>query len=166
MKKLASGLVAGALLLTLTAGAVSADSSVHNLPSVPPVSDANVIVPFGSDKPSSSASTHDISVSSYNYQVQKVGAQVYTDKWLTGSTTMKVSVLDWTLVNDGGGSTNKLLISVYSANGLVANKEINPNNTFSASFTGLNKSTKYYVKFSVTTGNENTYSFNGAISAK
>lgn len=164
MKKIASSLVAGALLLSLTAGLASADSSVHTLPTVPPANESNVIVPFGSDKPGSNASTHDLSVSKYNYQVQKVGYEVFTDKWLTGSTTMKVTVLDWKLVNDGDGATNKLLISVYSANGLVANKEINPNTTVAASFSGLNKSTKYYVKFSVTTGNENTYSFNGTIS--
>ncbi|WP_405131173.1 hypothetical protein MHB43_01305 [Paenibacillus sp. FSL H8-0317] len=165
MKKLASGLIAGALLLSLTAGVASADSSVHNLPSVAPVNNTNVIVPFGQDKPGTSASTHDLSVSSYNYQVQKVGYEVFTDKWLTGATSIKVQVLNWALVNNGGGATNKLIISVYSANGLVANKQINPNNTLSHTFTGLNKSTKYYVKFSVDTGNDNTYSFNGAISS-
>jgi hypothetical protein len=165
--KLASSLVASALLLSLTTGAGAfaspSNDGVNQLVTTPPVSEFNVITPFGADKPSSGASVHNLSVSEYNYQVQKIGYRVYTDKWLKGATSLKVSVNNWKIIKDWGGESNELAISLYSENGFVDSKTINPSQTFSASFSGLTSTKKYYVMFQVPTNN-NTYSFNGTIS--
>ncbi|MCZ1265398.1 hypothetical protein DC345_30215 [Paenibacillus taichungensis] len=165
MKKIASSLVAGALLLTLTAGAVSADSTVHTLPTVPPASSA-VITPFGANAPGSSASSHDLTASNYNYQVSEVGAQVYTDKWLTGSTTMSVSVTNVKNVGETPGNLNGVNVAIFnSSNKQVAikNIDLSKSTSGSVSFSGLTSSSKYYVEFSVPRSGLK-FSFNGTIS--
>ncbi|MGF6354093.1 hypothetical protein ABIE27_002003 [Paenibacillus sp. 4624] len=162
MKKLASGLIAGALLLSLTAGVASADSSVHTLSTVPPTS-SNVIVPFGANEPGINASTHNLSTSSYNYQVTRIGAKLYTEKWLTGSSTMKVTVENVENVGSTPGALSGVNVAVYK-NQLVSIKNISkPTRIGSVSFSGLDSSKKYYVEFTVPTSGR-LFSFNGTIS--
>ncbi|MDR6726091.1 hypothetical protein J2W91_004597 [Paenibacillus amylolyticus] len=164
MKKLVGSLVASALFLSLTAGAVSADSNVHTLPTVPPVSSENVITPFGAYAPGSNASTHNISTSNYNYQVSEVGAQVYTDKWLTGSSTMKVTVTNVKNVGETPGKLSGVNVAIFNEkNRQVIIGNIDLTRSSSVSFSGLNSSDKYYVEFSVPRSGLK-WAFNGAIS--
>lgn len=174
MKKIVSSIAAAALALTLSTGAsVSADQPIHHLTATaPPViindSIPGLITPFGSEKPGKNASVHDLSVSDYSYQVSRIGYAVYTDKWLTGKTSMKVSVSNWKVLEDWGGTSNSLTIEIYKPStlfnsGFVEEKTINPNNVSSVTFSGLSASEKYYIVFSVP-NNGNIYSFNGKIS--
>lgn len=142
-------------------------STVNELISAPPSESENTggIQPYGAKPPASGASTHDLSISAYNYQVEKVGAQVYTDKFLKGKTTMNVSVKNWKLIVAYAGTSNQVTVTVYNSSGkkVDSNTITIKNNTGSTSFSGLSKTTKYYVKFSVPL-NSNTYSFDGSIS--
>lgn len=124
------------------------------------------IMPRGMDKPGKKASSHDISVSAYNYQVEKVGAQVYTDKFITGKKSMKITVKDWKITTDWAIAKNTLTITLYDSSGKKVSSDsvtMVKDGSDSVSFTGLNASTKYYVMFSVEL-NKQTYSFNGSIS--
>lgn len=170
MKKrngLANGLLVASMALVLaTGGSAYASGDYHELSITPPnlESSNGGITIFGANPPSSGASSHDVSVSDYNYQISKIGYRVYTDKWLTGTTSLKVTVDNWKLVEDYGGTSNSLTIAVHkSSGGIVASKTINTNEVLRASFTDLTKSSNYYVSFSVP-NNGNTYSFNGSIS--
>lgn len=145
-------------------------SSVDTLIPTPPVSSGNIgnggISVYGEKPPGSSAEVHNISISAYNYQVEKVGAQVYTSKLIKGKASMKITVENWKRLPGGGtGTNNELTLTVYKSDGTkVKSKTITiSNKKGSHTFTGLNSSTKYYVKFSVPQ-NTNTYSFNGSIS--
>ncbi|KZN99329.1 hypothetical protein [Bacillus badius] len=167
MKKIATVLLSSALLFSPVALNSQTEASTLNqlVPIAPSDSEIGSMQPYGMNPPTSSASTHDISVSTYNYQVSKVGAQVYTDKFIKGKTTMKISVKNWKVLNSHGGTSNSLTLTVYNSSGKkVAGKTITiSKGSGSASFSGLSSSTKYYVKFSVPL-NSNTYSFNGSIS--
>jgi hypothetical protein len=77
---------------------------------------------------------------------------------------MSVSVSNWVVKEYYGGTRNSLTVEVYSSSGLVASRTLTMNGTSgSASFSGLNSNTNYYVRFSVP-NNGNKYSFNGKIS--
>ena len=172
MKKTAAILLSSALLLSPTllssqveASTVNGNSTNVNVlvPNEPSFGTPGGIQPYGKNPPSSDASTHNISVSAYEYQIQKVGFAVYTDKFIKGKTSMKVTVLNFKkelnkVPEDG------LTISVYNAsdNKLVESKKVALSTSNSVSFSGLKASTKYYVKFAVI-NNGNTYSFNGKI---
>lgn len=120
---------------------------------------------MGANAPGSNASIHDLSVSSYNYQVSEVGAQVYTDKWIKGSSKMKVTVTNVKNVGETPGSLSGVTITVYNAsNQAVASGNINPNTTSSITFSGLSSSNKYYVEFSVPRSGLK-FAFNGTISS-
>ncbi|MFJ8520714.1 hypothetical protein [Lysinibacillus xylanilyticus] len=124
------------------------------------------IMPRGMEKPGKNASSHDISVSAYNYQVEKVGAQVYTDKFIKGKKSMTVTVKKWDIKTDWGIAKNKLTITLYDSSGKKVSSDsvtMAQGGSDSVSFTGLSASTKYYVMFSVEL-NKQTYSFNGSIS--
>jgi hypothetical protein len=117
-------------------------------------SNVNILVEEGfrgANPPSSGASTHDLSISSYNYQINEVGAQVYTDKWLTGASSMKVTVGKMTALNvpdDTCTADRKTTVTVYNSSGTeVASKLISENSNYT--FTGLSSSSKYYIKFAV-----------------
>jgi hypothetical protein len=120
----------------------------------------------GASRPSANASTHNIGVSAYNYQVQRVGAAVFTDKLLTGKTSMRITANNWKCsVSHGLNTSNQLTLTVFNSSGSqVATRTVTVHGgSASHTFTGLNRNTKYYVRFSVPT-NGNIYSFNGAIS--
>lgn len=147
---------------------VKVQNTINELvPTAPTAPSGGGITTYGSKPPSSSASTHNISISDYNYQVSKIGAQLYTDKFLTGKTSMRITVKNWKVLIDYGITPTTLTITLYdssgkkiaSPQGVPMDKYYNSNSVY---FSGLNKSTKYYVKFSVLTNNQ-TYSFNGSI---
>jgi hypothetical protein len=163
IKRIVLMVLAFTMLLALASTALA--NGANTLQEYPPPPEG--FVPYGASAPSSSASTHDLSVSAYNYQVQEVGAQVYTDKWLTGKSSMKVTVLNWKLVTQGDirfPTTTTVTLTVYNSSGTaVASCDLNTAYTSYYTFTGLSSIVKYYVKFSVPL-NEHTYSFNGSIS--
>lgn len=154
-------------MMVSTAGmnAFATYGDIHTLIPTPPINNSVEITPFGSSAPPSSASTHDVSISDYNYQVQKMGYQVYTDKWLTGASSIIITVENWNVVEDYGGTNDKVTIKVYnSSNTFFDSKAVTIKNGIgSASFSRLTPTSKYYVCFEVGT-NSNKYSFNGAIS--
>lgn len=179
MRKLTTTLLSSALLISPITSISQAEASTQNtpievnetntlntlVPTIPTDSEL-IIVPYGAEKPDKNASTHDISISAYNYQVAKVGAQVYTDKFIKGKTSMKVTVNNWTITKYHGVAKNDLTITLYNSSGKkISSKTLSmtEDRSNSASFTGLSTSTKYYVEFSVEL-NEQTYSFDGSIS--
>lgn len=124
---------------------------------------------YGANPPGSGASTHNLSVSPYNYQVEQVGYRVFTDKWLTGVSSMKVTVENWELIEQYGGTSDKLTISVCQ-NGFWGDTcdsktitGLNEGGSDYVTFNNLSSSTEYYVRFEVPT-NGNKYKFNGKIS--
>lgn len=123
------------------------------------------IEPQGANPPSGFADTHDLSVSDYNYQVTNIGYRVYTSKWLTGVSSIKISVSNWKLLEEYHGATkDQLTLRVYnSSKKLVDSKTITIySGSGSATFSGLSSTSKYYVCFEVPT-NSNRYSFDGSI---
>lgn len=122
----------------------------------------------GANPPSSRADTHDLSISDYNYQVSDIGYKVFTSKFLTGVTSLKITVTDWKLTQSyTGAKNNELTLNIYdSKKNLITSKTITiSENKGSATFTGLSATSKYYICFEVPT-NSNRYSFSGVISKK
>ena len=118
----------------------------------------------GSERPSNSASVHNLSKSSYSYKVNEIGAQVFTNSWLTGKDTMNVSISNWKILQNFGGTNDKVTVYLYnSSNRIVDSEEVTiKNGSGSVEFKGLNSSSKYYICFSVPL-NSNKYSFSGTI---
>lgn len=146
---------------------VAASEGVDTLVPVPPAT-AFEIGTRGADPPSSRADIHDLSVSAYNYQVTDMGYRVYSGKWLTGASSIDVSVENWNLIKEYHGATNnKLTIRIYDS----SKKQVASDTIFiyygggSTSFTGLTATANYYVCVEVPT-NGNRYSFNGTISKR
>lgn len=164
VRSLLSMLIALAMIFTTGITCLAKDD-VHTLITTPPSTQSSGgITTQGSSAPGSKASTHDLTVNNYNYQVQEVGAQVYTDKWLTGATSIKVTVNNWTKTTNGGSTLNRLTIYVINSKGkVISSQQIDPTTTNSVTLTGLTASAKYYVKFAVPT-NGNKFSFDGTIS--
>ncbi|MGM9612113.1 MAG: hypothetical protein ACI3XZ_01285 [Butyricicoccus sp.] len=171
MRKFTSCLLACFMCLSLIISASAVNQNdVHILQDVPPASEE--IMPYGANPPSSSNGTHDLSSSDYDYTVTSVGAQVYTDRWLTGAKSIKCSVLGYrhtdgtTLLNYEAvtfsvyNSKGKLVSSNYADLGRWAGED---NGYGSCIVTGLSSSEKYYVKISVTQDNI-TRAFSGTIS--
>lgn len=145
---------------------VSAKEEVYTLSPTPPA--ISGVETRGANPPTIFADTHDLSVSGYNYQVTDMGYQVFTSKWLTGASSIKISVSNWTLIKQYHGATsNQLTLKVYnSSKKLVDSKTITiSSGSGSATFTGLTSSSKYYICFEVPT-NSNRYSFDGSIYKK
>lgn len=123
----------------------------------------------GANPPGKYADIHDLSVSNYEYQVTDMGAAVYTSKWITGASSIRVTVLNWTVLSSSVGATNnEVTVSVYDSNKTyVTGSTFTINSALHGWYcelSGLNSSSKYYVRFSVPL-NGNRYSFNGAISS-
>lgn len=109
------------------------------------------------------------SVSDYNYQVLDVGYRVFTDKWLTGVSSMKVTVENWEILEEYAGTNDEVTISVCKHGfwGDTCDSQtitgLSEGDSDYVTFSGLDSSTKYYVRFEVPT-NGNRYKFNGTIS--
>ncbi|MFV0239163.1 MAG: hypothetical protein ACK5H4_03865 [Lacrimispora sphenoides] len=160
LKKLLTITLAVIMVMGMSTSAFAAED-IDILTPIPPSS----IQTRGANPPSSSADTHDLSISNYKYQVDDVGYRVYTSKWLTGATSIKVSVDNWTLLEDYGGTSDKLTIRVFnSSKKEVTSKTITITRGYgTATLSGLTSTAKYYVCFEVPT-NSNRYKFNGNIS--
>ena len=142
---------------------VSAKEEVYTLSPTPPA--ISEIEPQGANPPSGFADTHDLSVSDYNYQVTNIGYRVYTSKWLTGVSSIKISVSNWKLLEEYHGATNnQLTLRVYNSSKKLVDSETITiySGSGSATFSGLSSTSKYYVCFEVPT-NSNRYSFDGSI---
>lgn len=166
MKKIVTVLLLSVLLFSPVGFNSQAEASTLNqlIPTAPADSGYGGTETYGAKVPTSKASTHNISTSAYNYQVEKVGAQVYTDKFIKGKKTMKVSVSNWKVLKNLGGGSNKVTVTLYnSSKKKISSKTITiKSGSGSTSFSSINASTKYYVMFSVPL-NGNQYSFNGSI---
>ncbi len=124
-------------------------------------------------KPPLSAETVNLTQNNYKYDVTSIGYRVYTNKWITGATSISVSVADWKLLEEyTGAEKSKLTIAVYDTSDNVVAKNTmsitwgNDNTGYgSMTLSGLNASSRYYVLFEVPT-NSNRYSFYGTIKKK
>lgn len=88
-KFIAAMLTGIVLMLNVCTGASAIN--VHELNPEPP--SMSEIQPFGAKPPTSSTGTHSLKTDGkYSYTVTEVGAQVYTDRWLTGADEIDVSV--------------------------------------------------------------------------
>lgn len=164
-KKSIASLLLVLVLCMCASTQVFASEMVYTLSPTPPYASSE-IMPKGAKPPSSSADLHDLSVSSYSYQVEDMGYQVFTSKWLKGASSIKISVSNWKLKKMYNGATNnELTLKVYnSKKKLVDSQTITIDREVgSATFSGLTSSAKYYICFEVPT-NGNRYSFNGTIS--
>ncbi|MCC2346627.1 hypothetical protein LKM13_21475 [Bacillus anthracis] len=170
MKKKIIALTAPLLLAAslTTHAATPTEAEFNSLSTTPPsgivdTTNKNDGFQRAKNPPGKKASVHNIDKNSYNFQVDKVGAQVYTDKWLKGKKTMTVDVENFTVTKFQGGTKNELYITLYNSKGKeVDSKTLYVNKASSVKFSGLDSSEKYFVKFSVPI-NGNTYSFNGSI---
>lgn len=121
--------------------------------------------------PPSTNSVHDLSKSDYNYNVESIGAKLYTDKRFKNASSIFVYVNDF--AHEGGstdipsGTARKLTITLYDSNKKqVSSKslsftESNPDG--SVSFKSLDKNKQYYVQFTVP-NNGIRWSFYGSVS--
>lgn len=161
-KKIVSLMLSMVLCLSMCMQ-VSAKEEVYTLSPTPPA--ISGIEPQGANPPSSGADTHDLSVSSYNYQVADMGYRVYTSKWLTGASSISISVSNWNLIKEYHGATNnQLTLRVYNSRKKQVDSETITisDGSGSVTFSGLTSTSKYYVCFEVPT-NSNRYSFDGFI---
>ena len=176
-KKIACLVLVLCTVFSISAGAADINY-VDHMSLVPPTYDYNV-QPYGTNPPGSSADTHNLSVSGYNYQIDHIETSLYTSKWVTGATDLKVTVEDFTILNWGSGPITTLYVEVYnSSKKLVDSKTliIQPRRYDSygnvveyapgyAYLSGLSSSQKYYVKFKLgNTMSNNSVAFHGTIS--
>ncbi|MCQ5130556.1 hypothetical protein NE562_12860 [Butyricicoccus faecihominis] len=154
--------------LTLMFGgsnAFAAANEVHELVPVPPVD--SEIMPFGTDYPTVSKPTYDLSSETYSYDCKEIMSTLYTDAWFKGSSTMVVKIQNYKCTSNpefGGGS---ITVRVYNThNEVVKTKTVDMALTTSATvdFSGLKAGSKYFVSFSVGGGLGYKYSFYGTIS--
>lgn len=129
------------------------------------------ITPYGANPPSSGNGTHDLKNGLYEYEVHSVGAQVYTDRWITGASTIQCTVNDYTHLNNTTilnyegvtftvyNTNNKVVASGYAS---MANWTNQYYGYGSCIISGLSATAKYYVRISVVQDNV-TKSFSGSI---
>ncbi|MDA1771365.1 hypothetical protein PDJ95_08160 [Bacillus cereus] len=166
MKKKILALTAPLLLATTLATEASASTESFNVSTTPPVLVENDLtqnnVMYGAYPPGKNNSVHNIGISGYAYQVEKVGYRLFTDKWIKGKSTVKVSIRNWRVFDDYGGS-KALTVRIYNSSGkAVGSKTLSSPNGEVVTFSGLSSSQNYYVGFEVGR-NGNKYSFNGSI---
>jgi hypothetical protein len=119
----------------------------------------------GAKKPSSKASTHNLDVSDYNYQLENFGYKVFTDKWVT-STSGEITVyLDsFSLITSYMGDSNKITFNLYDSSGklVTSNKTVNSRGTAYVTWINIKSDKKYYISFEVPK-NGNRYTGHGNI---
>lgn len=117
---------------------------------------------YGSYKPSFMSGTFDLSKATYNYTVNSLYYQVFTDKWLTGVSNIHVDIENLVATNVVEAlPPATILVSLYDSSSNLVGSEWLYNGGIKK-FSNLNKSEKYYVKFS--SGSNNIcWSFNGSI---
>ena len=108
-----------------------------------------------------------LSNGSYSFSLVELGYRLYTNVWLRTTTgTIRVTLSNWTVLEDYGGTNNKVTIRLYNKshqNVQTTTRTVSPGNTYVTTFHSLNKNTDYCVCFEVTT-NGNSYSARGRIS--
>lgn len=127
MKKKILALTAPLLLATTLATEASASTESFNVSTTPPVLvendlNQNNVMMYGVNPPGKNASVHNISVSSYAYQVEKMGYRLFTDKWIKGKSTVKVSIKNWRVLEDYH-DTKKLTVRIYNSSGYVVGSD-------------------------------------------
>ncbi|MCD7998666.1 MAG: hypothetical protein LUH21_15680 [Clostridiales bacterium] len=115
-------------------------------------------------KPPTGNSFVDLDINDYSYHVEKIGYQVYTNSKFSGVTSMFVSVTDYNVLDTTNSyPRSELTVTLYKDNGsFVDSFKVDYGSTGFKTFTGLSKTQKYYVKFSVPT-NSQTYEIKGKI---
>lgn len=126
-----------------------------------------IFTPFGAKPPGSSNGTHDLSSGKYQYTVDKVAIEVFTDRFVTGVSTINVSVLGLEQIEGPTMSDYDLgiaYVTLYNADGTVVkrNKVTLKDGNGNTSFTATAKN-KYYVGFSGSTQGTQAVSFHGNI---
>lgn len=152
-------------IVSVASISVASSNEVHTLSETPPSNHSvDEIVPFGKKPPKWNASTHNLSVSPYNYQALDIGYRLFTDKWITGATSIQVTVQNWKHKEGSSPLNNKLTVQVYDESGKKIDGRIIiiGSTPHYANLSGLSSNKKYYVLFEVPT-NGNKYSFNGSI---
>lgn len=123
-------------------------NEVHELTDTIPGLD-NPLTRDGNPPDISTDTVWDLRFAEYKYSIEEVGAQVYTDVFLTGKTSIKVTVGDMKVVSsESADKLYRTTVTLYDSNGTsVASTNITTNGNYT--FTGLSATKKYYVKFSV-----------------
>lgn len=118
----------------------------------------------GSKKPKDSASTHKLGVNNYNYQLDNFGYKLFTNVWLQSSSGyITVYLTDFSVLENHGGTSNKITFKLYDSSGLLVSSEKTVvAGTASVTWKNISSSKKYYVAFEVPT-NGNRYSGAGYI---
>lgn len=140
------------------------NNEIHQLIPSPPFGNAGVVTPYGTNPPGTD-SVMDLSMYSYNYQVQQIGWELYTDKQFTGVSKMTVSIDNWTKIQGDAPSEN-LQVDLFTSSGSHATGiKVDMASYYGSAyvyFTNLNPSTKYYIRFRIgLTGNK--FSFGGEV---
>lgn len=152
-------------IVSVASISVASSNEINTLSETPPSNHSvDEIVPFGKNPPKWNASTHNLSVSPYNYQALDIGARLFTDKWITGATSIQVTVENWKHKEGYAPLNNQLTVQVYDESGKKIDGRIIiiGSTPHYANLSGLSSNKKYYVLFEVPT-NGNRYSFNGSI---
>lgn len=156
-------------ILAFSGSAFANNQSLNQLSPNPPRTIAispGTITPYGEDAPGSSASTHDLSISDYNYQVFEVGYKIFTDKFLKGSATINVSIENFTKIQGSLEATKTVRVTLYGASGTIAGTRdvaINDGGGYGDCSFAVYPQNKYYISFQPA-NDGNKYSFNGSIS--
>ena len=158
-------------IMTLNISLAAFANEIHTLSERPPIS--SEIEPYGT-KPPDYNSVHDLLKSNYNYNVESMGAALYTDKRFKNVSNIYVDVNDFSHI--GGASTlpanykTKLIITLYnSSKKEVGSKSITftvSKDTYGdVSFINLDTDEEYYIKFSVPDSG-NKWAFYGTVSGE
>lgn len=118
----------------------------------------------GKKKPGIFASTHDLSVNDYNYQLTNFGATLFTEKWLKSSSgRITVYLENFTVLESYGGTSDKITFHLCDSSGRLssATRTVVAGNA-SVTWININPDKKYYIEFEVPT-NGNRYSGSGNI---
>ncbi len=157
--------------MTLNMSTVSFASEVHTLSERPPIS--SEIVPYGTSAPSKN-SIHDLSKNACNYNVESMGAALYTDKRFKNASSIYVDINDFAFKGSAAELAPKhketITITLYNSKGKkVSSKSV----TFlvgvdtwdSVSFKDLDENEQYYIKFS-SSSIGNRWSFYGSVTGE
>lgn len=101
--------------------------------------------------PGKNNSVHNLSISGYAYQTERFGYHLYTEKWIKGKSTVKVSINNWRVLVDYSDGKS-LTIRIHNSSGKVVGSKTlaNPGESV-VTFSGLSASQNYYIGFEVAT---------------
>lgn len=75
-------------------------------------------VMYRPNPPGKNNSVHNLSISCYAYQVESFGYRLYTDKWIKGKSTVKVSINNWRVLVDYSDGKS-LTVRIHNSSGRV-----------------------------------------------